>query len=75
MQWPQIKMSEAAMAGCRLRSSTARMSFAGQVRKNPVDRRRSHKFFVIAAGVDTSLWLLLLLLVADSVIGLFYCDA
>lgn len=30
------------------------------------------KFYVIAAGVDASLWLLLILLVANSVIGLFY---
>lgn len=30
------------------------------------------KFYVIAAGVDASLWLLLVLLVANSVIGLFY---
>ncbi|WHZ21153.1 MAG: NADH-ubiquinone oxidoreductase chain N [Nitrospira sp.] len=30
------------------------------------------KFYVIAAGVDSSLWLLLVLLVANSVIGLFY---
>jgi NADH-quinone oxidoreductase subunit N len=30
------------------------------------------KFYVIAAGVDSSLWLLILLLVVNSVIGLFY---
>jgi NADH-quinone oxidoreductase subunit N len=30
------------------------------------------KFYVIAAGVDASLWLLLVLLVVNSVIGLFY---
>lgn len=30
------------------------------------------KFYVIAAGVDSALWLLVLLLVANSVIGLFY---
>lgn len=30
------------------------------------------KFYVIAAGVDASLWLLLVLLVVNSVVGLFY---
>ena len=30
------------------------------------------KFYIVAAGVDSELWLLLVLLVVNSVIGLFY---
>ncbi len=30
------------------------------------------KFYIIAAGVDAGLWLLLILLIVNSVIGLFY---
>ena len=30
------------------------------------------KFYIVAAGVDASLWMLLIILVINSVIGLFY---
>src|SRR5690606_37964771 len=30
------------------------------------------KFYIVAAGVDAGLWLLLILLIVNSVIGLFY---